>query len=198
MASAQGSSQMVSKPVATNVVYFAPKEPQPPPRREPARHARSSRTQPPGVPALVLPEVDAVTNATSPGNPFTHVTVDFRPSGGLPYVDTTAHATGSPTDVLTAAAVDELVRVIPGQAPPRYPLGLQRAGVAGEVVARFIVDTTGRVERGSIAIQQTTHAAFARAVQDRLGGLRFVPARTRGRAVRQLVEQRFTFELVRR
>jgi hypothetical protein len=35
-------------------------------------------------------------------------------------------------------------------------------------------------------------------VQERLAAIRFVPARARGRVVRQLVQQRFHFEVVRR
>jgi TonB family protein len=89
------------------------------------------------------------------------------------------------------------VEVIAGQRPPRYPLALERAGVAGDVVAQFIVDTAGRVERGSITILHTSHSGFATAVRERLGALRFVPARARGKLVRQLVEQRFLFEVAR-
>ena len=58
-------------------------------------------------------------------------------------------------------------------------------------------DTIGRVERASVDIQRATHAGFARAVQERLAALRFVPARVRGHAVRQLVEEGFHFEVVR-
>ncbi|HEV8362381.1 MAG TPA: TonB family protein, partial [Gemmatimonadaceae bacterium] len=105
---------------------------------------------------------------------------------------------GSIDDVMTAMTVDQPVELIPGQRPPRYPPMLERAGIAGDVVAQFVVDTAGRVERASVDIQQATHVEFARAVQDRLAALRFVPARARGRAVRQRVEQRFHFEVVRR
>jgi TonB family protein len=100
--------------------------------------------------------------------------------------------------ILTERTVDEPVELLPHQAPPRYPPQLERAGVGGDVLVQFVVDTSGRVERGSVAILQSSHDEFASAVQQRLAALRFVPARARGRVVRQLVEQRFTFEVVRR
>ena len=99
---------------------------------------------------------------------------------------------------MTAMSVDQPVELVPGQRPPRYPAALERAGIAGAVTVQFVVDTAGHVEKGSIAILRATHPAFSDAVATRLAALRFVPALARGRVVRQLVEQRFQFEVVRR
>jgi protein TonB len=61
------------------------------------------------------------------------------------------------------------------------------------VIARFIVDTLGRVEGSSIAMVESSHALFAEAVRSALLRQRFVPAETGGRRVRQLVLQPFSF-----
>jgi protein TonB len=139
-----------------------------------------------------IPVDDVLTRTRLPGEFVTSLS-----NTGLMTRDTLA-AVGNVDDVMTAMTVDQQVEMIPGQRPPRYPSMLERAGVVGDVLAQFVVDTTGRVERGSLHIQQATHTQFARSVEERLLGLRFVPARARGRAVRQLVEQRFHFEIVRR
>ena len=78
---------------------------------------------------------------------------------------------------------------------PRYPDNLRTAGVAGRVVVRFVVDTTGHVDMASTQVLESTHDLFTRAVLDVLPSLRFVPAETNGRRVRSLAEMPFDFVL---
>ncbi|MGH7711850.1 MAG: TonB family protein [Gemmatimonadaceae bacterium] len=197
MARADGSPDAISRPVATNVVYFPPTQSQP--RR--AAHSRPTqadwRMRLPELPRVDLPSTAVNDAAIGEVGRIGPVVPNFA-TQGAPGVGEAIFGTRDRADVLTALAVDHPVEVVAGQRPPRYPSALERAGVAGDVVAQFVVDTTGRVERGSIAIRHASHADFARAVQERLLALRFVPARAQGRVVRQLVEQRFTFEVVRR
>jgi periplasmic protein TonB len=82
-------------------------------------------------------------------------------------------------------------------ATPRYPDALRSVSVTGEVQVRYIVDTRGRVEPGSIQVLSATHKLFADAVRAALLESRFRPAEAGGRAVRQLVEQPFIFKLDR-
>lgn len=96
-----------------------------------------------------------------------------------------------------ADAVDQPVVPIANQLAPRYPESLRQAGAGGKVLARFIVDTLGRVESGSIEIVESSHALFAEAVRDALGRERFAPAESGGRRVRQLVLRPFLFRTVR-
>jgi protein TonB len=103
--------------------------------------------------------------------------------------------TGLDDGPLTEHAVDRPVLALAGSAAPRYPEPLRLAGVEGRVVARFVVDTLGRVEPGSVTVVRATHAAFATATVAAVGAMRFVPAEARGRRVRQLVEQPFEFRL---
>ena len=86
---------------------------------------------------------------------------------------------------------------IPGTGNPRYPATLQSAGLEGDVRAQFVVDTLGRVERGSVRVLDTTHELFASAVRDALTRARFKPAEAGGHRVRQLAEQTFTFRITK-
>jgi TonB family protein len=79
---------------------------------------------------------------------------------------------------------------------PHYPDSLYSAGVAGRVVAEFIVGEDGRIEDGSISIASATHPDFATSVESALDGVIFRPAVLDGKPVRQLVQLPFTFDPV--
>jgi protein TonB len=81
------------------------------------------------------------------------------------------------------------------QAPPRYPESLKSVGVEGVVAMRFIVGADGRVEPGSIDVISTPHKLFAEAVRKSLLESRYRPAEAAGHAVRQVVEQTFSFKI---
>ena len=85
----------------------------------------------------------------------------------------------------------------PGSSQPRYPDILRSAGVEGEVLAQFVVDTTGRAEAGSFKVLKSSHDLFVTAVKNALPGMRFIPAEVGGRKVRQLVQQPFTFAITK-
>ena len=93
--------------------------------------------------------------------------------------------------------VEKPVVGAPGSSQPRYPDILRQAGVEGEVLAMFVVDTTGKVEAGSFKVLKSTHDLFAQSVRTALPGMRFIPAEVGGRKVKQLVQQPFTFAITR-
>jgi protein TonB len=93
------------------------------------------------------------------------------------------------------AAVDREVMPHPTNPSPRYPSDLRAARIEGRVIARFVVDTTGRVIMGSVTVEASTHPAFSDAVIEALSRSRFTPAELRGRKVQQLVSQPFVFVL---
>lgn len=95
---------------------------------------------------------------------------------------------------LSAFAVEREVRVI-GNVALRYPTMLQSAGISGEVTMQYVVDTLGTVEKGSVRVVSATHPLFAQAARDALVRMRFSPAEVGRQKVRQLVEQRFGFEV---
>ena len=94
-----------------------------------------------------------------------------------------------------AYQVDRKAELQPGSPMPRYPQALKESGLTGEVLARFAVDTLGKIDKCTFRVLETSHAQFARAVQSVLDDIRFTPAQIRGLKVRQIVEHRFTFDI---
>jgi TonB family protein len=78
---------------------------------------------------------------------------------------------------------------------PDYPAELRQQGVRGFVRARFMVTADGKVKPNTLVILQATNKRFARAVEDVLPRLEFMPAEVQGRKVEQLTEQLFSFGL---
>lgn len=79
---------------------------------------------------------------------------------------------------------------------PDYPERAIRLAISGSATARFIVNAGGRVEK-EIVILDSTSPDFTSAVRDFLRRARYRPARVGDLPVRQMVEQRFVFELRR-
>jgi len=75
-----------------------------------------------------------------------------------------------------------------GNAPPRYPLVLERSRVNGEVIAQFVVDSAGRVDMRTFRIVRTSNDLFSASLQSVLPSWRFLPARAGGRRVSQVVQ----------
>ena len=99
--------------------------------------------------------------------------------------------------IYIASQVDEPVVAAPGSVGPRYPDMLRAAGVQGEVVVTFVVDTTGRAEPSSLVILNSTNDLFGAAVRTALPAMRFLPAKADGHKVRQQVQQPFVFAIVK-
>jgi protein TonB len=91
--------------------------------------------------------------------------------------------------------VEKPVVPAPGSVSPRYPDMLRQAGVEGEVLAQFVVDTTGRAEPGSLKILKSSHDMFVQSVKNALPQMKFIPAEVGGRKVKQLVQQPFSFSI---
>lgn len=90
---------------------------------------------------------------------------------------------------------DVMMRLLEEPIPPRYPESLRRAGIEGDVVVKFVVDTTGRVEMRTIEVMRSTHSAFTDAVRETLARLRFAPGAAGERKVRALAVMPFHFTL---
>lgn len=95
---------------------------------------------------------------------------------------------------LDAALVEVLPVLLVGP-NPAYPELLRQAGLEGRVVLEAVVDTTGRVEPGSIVVVATTHPDFAAAAARALAGSLFRPARLHGQAVRVRIRVPVDFRL---
>jgi protein TonB len=78
---------------------------------------------------------------------------------------------------------------------PAYPELLRQAGVEGQVVLEAVVDSSGRVQRASVAVVSATHAGFVEPARQALIATLFRPARVNGRAVATLVRVPFGFSI---
>ncbi len=192
----------------TRTVYVAPRRTPPP--APPAPTSRSAPRPehpplpaPPRLPVLPVPDIlPTKIPDIAPDREHTPDDVIFGRqvsiAGGDPRAATDqaslTSGTGAP---FNARVVDRAVMAMPGNRAPRYPELLRSAGVEGRVMVRFVVDTTGRVERGSVTVVESHHDEFAKSVIEALRQARFEPAELEGRRVRQLVEQPFEFRLTR-
>jgi protein TonB len=93
--------------------------------------------------------------------------------------------------------VEQPVTPAPGTSMARYPDLMRTAGVEGEVLAEFVVGEDGAADVGSFKVLKSTHPSFTNAVREALPRTRFNPARVGGKAVRQLVQQPFTFSITK-
>jgi protein TonB len=93
--------------------------------------------------------------------------------------------------------VEKPVMQAPNSGQPKYPDILRQAGVEGDVLATFVVDTTGRADVSTFKVLRSTHDLFATAVRNALATMRFIPAEVGGKKVKQLVQQPFTFAIVK-
>ncbi|HET9276110.1 MAG TPA: TonB family protein [Gemmatimonadales bacterium] len=78
---------------------------------------------------------------------------------------------------------------------PRYPPVLQSAGIAGRVEVQYVVDTTGHAEPNSWKVIRSSNKAFEAPAREAIMKGVFKPARIKGQAVRQLVQQAITFNI---
>jgi protein TonB len=118
---------------------------------------------------------------------------------------TSSAASKEPGSVPTRAAdqayfdfqVDKPVTLAPNSAAPQYPDILRQAGVEGDALVLFVVDTLGRVDLSSFKVIRASHDLFGAAVRNALPRMRFNPAETAQGKVRQVVQQPFTFSIVK-
>lgn len=89
--------------------------------------------------------------------------------------------------------VEKQATPLPGSPQPPYPSMLRSANVAGEVLAQFVVDTSGMVELDTFKVLKSSHDLFTQAVRQTLPQMRYSPAVVGGRKVRQLVQTPFVF-----
>src|SRR5919206_3709059 len=93
--------------------------------------------------------------------------------------------------------VEKQVAPHAGNPAPRYPDMLRSANVEGEVLAQFVVDTTGRADMSTFKVLKSSHDLFTNAVRATLPNMRFYPAEIGGRKVKQLVQMPFQFTLTK-
>ena len=175
------------------VITWHPPAPRPPACTDCASRARTGGSAPtaalPSLPDGTVGDiqVDLPGNVTSPLDGVMISSEEWRraPAGEGPG----AAETGA------RAVVDRQVVPFATNPAPRYPAELRAARIEGKLIARFVVDTTGRVRMESVIVDGSPHPAFGSAVVEALRHARFQPAEYRGRKVPQLVSQPFVFVL---
>jgi len=194
------AKEAIEKPRAEKVEFVEMKKDEPPPPEKPPEPPPEVVAAPPppkGFQVLtapikipdVLPEIDLSKKMTDEA--------DFSGKGVAGGIAKGVGSAPITDQTYFEFQVEKQVAPAPGNSPPRYPDMLRSANVEGEVLVQFVVDTTGRVERGSIKILKSSHDLFTNSVQSALGGMRFYPAEIGGRKVKQLVQQPFNFALTR-
>ena len=93
--------------------------------------------------------------------------------------------------------VERTVSPMPGNPGPRYPDVLRDAKIEGEVLAQFVVDTTGRADMATFKVLKSTHDLFTNAVKASLPNMKFYPAEVGGKKVKQLLQMPFQFNLTK-
>lgn len=196
------AKEAIEKPKAEKVEFVEMKKDEPPPPDKPPEPPPEVVAAPPppkGFQVLtapikipdVLPEIDLSKKVTDEAD-FSGKGVQGGIAKGV------VGGTGPVTDqTYFEFQVEKQVAPAPGNTPPRYPDMLRSANVEGEVLAQFVVDTLGRVERGSIKILKTSHDLFTNSVMQHLGNAKYYAAEIGGRKVKQLVQQPFNFALTR-
>jgi protein TonB len=91
--------------------------------------------------------------------------------------------------------VEKRVLAREGNPAPSYPSMLESARIEGEVLAQFVVDTTGRAEMGTFTALKATNDFFTQSVKDVLPRMRFYAAEIGGRKVKQLVQMPFVYRV---
>lgn len=140
-----------------------------------------------------LPTVDLSLPPTNLDN-FTGI---GKPGGRANGVEGGTGVATALNGVFLESEVEKPVAVLPGTAGPAYPETLRAAGVEGQVMAQFVVDSTGRVELSTFRALESQHPLFTAAVRSALSRMRFLPAEARGARVAQLVQQSFQFTVRR-
>lgn len=194
----QGVAETIkNRPIDTTMVFLKPPPPPPPPPDQPPPDVIVSQNPPPkGFQTVVAPtdipkDIPPIDLNEKPFDPkdFTGKGIEGGIAKGV--VGGTGPVTG---EVFLEAQLDDPVQPI-SIPTPRYPPVLQSAGIAGAVDLQYVVDTTGHAEPGSFKVLKTTHPAFAEPAKEAISKGVFKPAKFKGQAVRQLVQQRISFKV---
>jgi protein TonB len=173
------------------------KEPPPPPKPPPPKDVIVAPPPPKGFQVLtapvnipdVIPTVDLTKKVTDEadftgkgvaGGNSKGVAGGTGPVGDQPYFD---------------FQVEKQAAQAPGSPSPRYPDMLQSAGIPGEVLAQFVIDTTGKADMSTFKVLKSDNDLFTQEIKNTLPKMRFYPAEVGGRKVKELVQLPFTFKL---
>jgi len=191
------ASEKMEKPKAEKIDFVKVKKDEPPPPKTEEPPPPIMKAPPPkGFQVLqapikipdVIPQIDLNKKATDESD-FTGKGVVGgnskgveKPNNDQPYFE---------------FQVEKQVQVAPGNGAPRYPDVLRSANVEGEVLAQFVVDSSGRADMSQFKPLKSSHELFTQAVKAWLPNAHFYPAEVGGKKVKQLVQMPFQFNLAK-
>jgi protein TonB len=181
----------------TTMTFLKPPEPPPPPPPEtPPPEAIVTANPPPLGFQTVMPPTEIPKDIPPVNLNERFNAADFSGKGvegGL--ASGVAGGTGPVTgETFLEAQVDDPVQII-NLVKPRYPPVLQQAGVSGSVDAQWVVDTLGHAEPRSWQVMRSTNPQFEAPAREAIMKTLYKPARIKGTAVRQLVQQKISFNI---
>ncbi|HEV8197243.1 MAG TPA: TonB family protein [Gemmatimonadales bacterium] len=179
----------------TAFVLKAPEPPPPPPEQPPPDAVVTANPPPLGfqtvMPPTEIPKDIPPVNLNEKFNAadFSGKGVEGGVAGGV------AGGTGPVTgETFLQTEVDDPVQPI-NIPKPRFPPVLQSAGVSGFVDVTYVVDTLGHAEPSSWKVQKSSNQQFEAPAREAIMKGVFKPARIKGGAVRQLVQQKISFNI---
>jgi protein TonB len=191
------AEEIRDRPIDTTLVFLKPPEATPPPPEPPPQDIVVSANPPPKgfqtvVPPDVIPkDIPPVDLNTKPFN-----AADFTGKGVEGGIAQGVVGGSGPVEVnaqvyISSQLDDPAVAV--SQPQPRFPPVLQSAGIGGYVVVQYIVDTSGHAEPSSFKVIEKTHDAFVAPAREAIMKSVYRPAKFKGEPVRQLVNQKISF-----
>lgn len=102
-----------------------------------------------------------------------------------------------PTRVYFEFQVDRPARASSPSPSPLYPSSLRSVGIDGEVFVQFVVNPNGRADITTLRVLRTSDPAFAESVREVLPKKKFTPGYIGRIAVRQMVQQTYSFNVGR-
>lgn len=200
----QGVAQAAAGIVQQETSFLLPPEPPPPPPppEAPPPDAVVTENPPPQGFQTIVPPKDLPTEIPPVNLNEKFDARDFSGRGVAGGVATGVIGGTGPviTDAVVAGEtytsdeVDDPVQPITGPTPT-YPPVMKDVGIEGVVRLRFVVSAAGRVEGSSVQVISSTNKAFEQPAINAIKRWTFKPAKVRGQAVRQLVEQNIRFSL---
>ena len=180
----------------TTMMFLKAPEPPPSPPEAPPPDAIVSANPPPLGFQTVMPPTEIPKDIPPVNLNERFNAADFSGKGVEGGIATgIAGGTGPVTgETFLQTEVDDPVQQI-NIPKPRYPPVLQQAGVSGFVDATYVVDTVGHAEPSSWKVQKSSNQLFEAPAREAIMKGVFKPARIKGAAVRQLVQQKISFNI---
>jgi protein TonB len=194
---ANAAEQIKAINADTTAVFLKPPEPPPPPPPEtPPPEAIVTANPPPLGFQTVMPPTEIPKEIPPVNLNERFNAADFSGKGVEGGISTgVSGGTGPVTgETFLEAQVDDPVAPI-NIPKPRYPPVLQSAGLSGRVEVNYVVDTLGHAEPASWKVIKSSNQAFEAPAREAIMKGVFKPARIKGQAVRQLVQQVISFNI---